>query len=110
MYSNFQELKRNRPATEDDYSMELKKPSKKVLTREMYYGLETDFFGNLAKKTEMRIRNTFYNFDKDRAIDQYSKNIEAARSVEAVYAREKSILREAHAMRERRRMLPERGL
>lgn len=109
MQGTCQALKRARPATDDQFCEEIRKPMKKVLTREMYYGLEKDFFGNLEKKADVRIKNTTYNFDRDKVMEQYTQTQEAAKSVEAVYAREKSLLREAFAMRERRKMVPENG-
>ena len=101
-------LKRSRPSNDDYEGIDkISKPTRRVLTREEFYGLEKDFFGNLVQKNRLKIGTEKWNFDREKVLQDYKRQLAEAKSVEDHYAREKNILREAFAFRERRRMIPE---
>lgn len=84
------------------------KLTQRILTKEEFYGLEKDFFGNLVRKNRLKIGKTEWNFDRDKILQDYQKQLDIAKAVEESYAKEKVTLREAFAFRERRRMIPEK--
>lgn len=102
-------LKRSRPDGELDDIDQISKPTQRVLTKEQFYGLEKDFFGNLVKKNKLTIKTAEYNFDREKIMQEYQKNLDNVKSVEDYYAREKIVIREAYAIRQRRKMLPEQN-
>ena len=88
--------------------LDMHKPSlSRVLTEERLYGTEKNWAGEMIIRNKVRIVTANYNFDVNKAREEYQKNQDEVMAVESHLHKEKALLREAFIMRQRRKMEPE---